>query len=279
MTMDNSELNELIPALARDIAGVKKVSTLLERASICTEKLEMALRSSEKGKADIPHVQRTVQELYRLIQSAAIELYRIGYYRPPCETGSVLSVIPQMNWSEENETIPLKARVFCRVNQRGIFVRTPELWTKNGREQRNRNGAYAGGESYLFFKSEVMEGIKRELKKTDFSQMSFQEKLISFLYVYPSSMREPPPDNDNHETKYLIDAIALMTPGGDGAYCTSLFSSAVKTDQVFPGCYISLTAAQFGIPSANSVISFWENEFGKLGHQNQREQKLRKIMR
>lgn len=250
--MENGTDSRMISGLRRDMPRIKRAAALCNKAQTEAEKAG----SPSEGNRDEPGA---VQNVYRLVQEAALELYRIGYFRPAQLTEEQDPGF-RLDCSEANENLPVNSRVFVRVNSRGIFVRTPLLWTKNGREGSDRGNPFTGAPNVLFFKKEVSEAVEEQMKKGKFQPGLFRKKIVSFLYVYPVSLEDGPPDNDNHVIKYLLDAVAKHTPGGDGALCCTLVSSAVQSDETPPGTCISLTAEEDGIPAPKGLLAFWKRE-------------------
>ena len=69
-------------------------------------------------------------------------------------------------------------------------------------------------------------------------------------------------DNDNHETKHVTDAIARLLPAGDTPLNCNFYSSAMVTDQIPEGTYITVTAMEKGMMEDKEIVRFWKEKSG-----------------
>ncbi len=165
---------------------------------------------------------------------------------------------------KENEKLSEEMKKFVEVflEDDAIYVRTPMLWTRNGRTIRGANGRAIGPERATIFRGEVLEAIQNHPQFSSYDFTKFADKIIHFLYVYEdlSANRFLIADNDNHETKYIQDVITMFLPNGDMPLTCSIFSSAIRSKTIPEGTYITVTSRQNGVKSDGEIVSFWKHK-------------------
>ena len=85
-------------------------------------------------------------------------------------------------------------------------------------------------------------------------------KTIHFFYVYHGlpANKIYICDNDNHETKPVIDAITHFLPLGDHPLSCEIHASATLSDEVGEGTYITVTHLEDGLKSRADILKFWK---------------------
>jgi hypothetical protein len=95
-------------------------------------------------------------------------------------------------------------------------------------------GRSIGSTQFNFFREEVREILAHDDNFVALGKHKFAEKIVHFMYVY----RDVPDnklmltDNDNHEVKYILDAITKQMPCGDHPLMCSIYSSVIQTNFV-----------------------------------------------
>lgn len=123
----------------------------------------------------------------------------------------------------------LSGAVFVKLHKEAIYVRLPMLWARNQRYGRGQYGQITGREKIIFFRDDIAACIKGADEFETFDFEEFSNKIVHYLYVYgdhPTKKRFVV-DNDNHETKYVQDAITMFLPYGDSPFWCSTYSSAI----------------------------------------------------
>ena len=92
------------------------------------------------------------------------------------------------------------------------------------------------------------------------SPAKFSTKIVHFMYVYSENPSEKRfiADNDNHETKYVQDAITMFLPNGDSPFCCSTYSSAIMTNEISEGTYLTITTEENGILPSEMIVDYWK---------------------
>ena len=151
--------------------------------------------------------------------------------------------------------------IVSHLANQAIFVRTPMLWSRNNRKIRGNKGRTIGPEKCTIYRESVYYSIvlDPDFQNYDFSR--FKKKIIHYLYVY----RDLPTnkmyliDNDNHETKHVTDAIVRFLPAGDTPLNCNFYSSAIITDLIPEGTYITVTPMDTGMLSDEDIVNYWRS--------------------
>ena len=162
-------------------------------------------------------------------------------------------------------------QVVSHLADHAIFVRTPMLWSRNNRRIRGNKGRTIGPEKCTVYRDSVYYSIllDPEYQTYDFSQ--FKRKIIHYLYVY----RDLPAnkmyliDNDNHENKHVTDAIVRFLPAGDTPLNCNFYSSALVSDQIPEGTYVTVTPMETGILPVDDIVKFWREQEVSDGEKSQ----------
>jgi len=183
------------------------------------------------------------------LRETSITLYRLS--------SSLLCPLPDadIEAAYKGELLPLEA-VYAHLMHGVIYLRTPMLAGRQSKSQ-----IQSPREKDIMFSESVQYAIQTAAGFAEYDFSVFANKLISFLFVYDMEAyrRGYIVDTDNHEVKFIIDAIAQFLPGGDSPRSTSLFMSTAITDKIPSGTYISVTPTSAGTPSAETIISFWNS--------------------
>ena len=132
-----------------------------------------------------------------------------------------------------------------------IHIHTPLLGNRQSREQNFTKD--------ILFADSVHYAICSAPNYDSYDFALFQRKAIMFLFVYSteSARRGWIADCDNHEIKYVLDAIAAYLPEGDSPLSTSIRLITVVTDTVEEGTYICVSPEMTGEPNTEEMLSFW----------------------
>lgn len=184
------------------------------------------------------------------LREAAIALYRLSV-----ECAAADRCQTEIEKIYRELIIPLDGvHAYLRAGE--IFIRTPMLAGRQSKTQ-----IQSPREKDIMFSESVQYAIQTAADFAEYDFSVYAYKTISFLFVYDMEAyrRGYVADTDNHELKYIIDAIAQFLPGGDSPRSTSLFMSTAITDVIPSGTYISVTPTSAGTPSAETIISFWKS--------------------
>lgn len=194
---------------------------------------------------------------YFAIRKTTMELYHAALIWPSfAENGQV----PNPGSVAQKKNI-----VQVYFTDRAMLVKTPMLWSRARRDIILNGHEYRKKEDSLFREELIGEIINHpDFQKFDLSL--FKPYILHFLYVYsPHSIkRGSVTDNDNHETKYIQDAITMFFPGGDNPFSCSVFLSADISSLIPEGTYITITPAQDGIKSAEEIELFWTSKLDQM---------------
>lgn len=265
MGLTDNEISEVIKlsnsAIDNAEHTMSKLKKRINRSRLALDsrriELENALKKGENTPR--PTVEFDADELFTAMKNSTLDLYKI------CGTAPVFDGLFLEEAAAASRTNPdcsaPKPGVKAVLHDGTIYVRTPMLWTVNGRRIKGNGGRYLGAERYTFFRDEVAQAIKNALNFPGFDLGSFKTKTFHYLYVYNSLSSSPAlmPDNDNHETKFVQDAIAMFLPGGDTPLSCSIFSSATLSSRVPEGTYITVSPGLRAITSDSEVLNFWAN--------------------
>ncbi len=160
--------------------------------------------------------------------------------------------------------------VLVRLEHDAIFVKTPMLWSKNPNKKSQRLEKNQIDQRVVFFREAISNAFKTAPNFDIYDLSKYACKIIHFCYVYndESAKKMMATDNDDHETKYVQDAIAMYLPGGDSPFSTSIFSSAVLTNEIQEGTYITVTQRDHGVLPEQKIISFWREDSSKRNTKN-----------
>lgn len=130
--------------------------------------------------------------------------------------------------------------IAARVWEGKILIKMPML----GRRVSYTGAGYGGGGvSYDYSKvyaADVARAVRILVEDELLNYEEFYHKTMSFFYVYPKDAKSVL-DSDSHDTKAIIDAVALQLPGGDSARCCSFSYSSAFRDDLPEGTYICVS--------------------------------------
>lgn len=150
-------------------------------------------------------------------------------------------------------------QVISHLAENAIYVRTPMLWSRNNRRIRGNKGRTIGPEKCTVFRDSVYYSILLDPNYQQYDFSKYKRKIIHYLFVY----RDLPTnrmyliDNDNHETKHVTDAIVRFLPAGDTPLNCNFYSSALLTDLVPEGTYVTVTPMEDGVKPDDDIVRFW----------------------
>lgn len=198
------------------------------------------------------------EELYDCIRKNTMYLYQVAQIPPENIGCPDLDIGMYATQSIEN-------RVNVKLHKEAIYVRLPMLWARNQRYGRGQYGQITGREKIIFFRDDIAACIKRADEFETFDFEKFSSKIVHYLYVYSDhpAQKRFVVDNDNHETKYVQDAITMFLPYGDSPFWCSTYSSAILSNRIPEGTYITVTPYQTGILTDERVVAWWEKHLSR----------------
>ena len=245
------ELEALIESLKKDMQELKSDADFA--AELISEEADEAPGFSE------PMATNLADRLLTKARFAAIELY--DFSASPI-AGELKMIGDPRARSACQGHYTEQDRVVSHYESDGIFVRTPLLWNRQTfKKKKTANGKKTiTTETVRFFRDSVIESLLSNPGYASFDFSVYQEKTIQYLFIYSAKTAEKRRlvDADNHETKYVTDAICALLPSGDSALCCSFFYSTVITDDVPEGTYITITPELNRLKPANQIIEFWK---------------------
>lgn len=148
----------------------------------------------------------------------------------------------------------------ARVWERKILIKMPML----GRRVPYTGAGYGGrGVSYDYSKvyaADVARAVRILVEDELPNYKEFYYKTMSFFYIYSENTTSVL-DSDSHDTKAIIDAVALQLPGGDSARsCSFSFSSAFRDD--LPESTYICVSPQKDRPQDGVILEAFRTVFG-----------------
>lgn len=195
-------------------------------------------------------------EVFSALRSACNQLNSISTAPPAVEIRSN----PEEEKTHYYRSVVLpQDQVVSHLTEKAIYVRTPMLWSRNNRRIRGGKGRTIGPEKCTVYRDSVYYSIvlDPDFQSYDFSK--YKRKIIHYLYIY----RDLPNnkmyliDNDNHETKHVTDAIVRLLPAGDTPMNCNFYYSAMVTDLIPEGTYVTVTTMENGMMEDDEIVSFW----------------------
>ena len=195
-------------------------------------------------------------EVFSALRSACNQLNSISTAPPAVEIRSN----PEEEKTRYYRSVVLpQDQVVSHLTEKAIYVRTPMLWSRNNRRIRGGKGRTIGPEKCTVYRDSVYYSIvlDPDFQSYDFSR--YKRKIIHYLYIY----RDLPNnkmyliDNDNHETKHVTDAIVRLLPAGDTPMNCNFYYSAMVTDLIPEGTYVTVTTMENGMMEDDEIVSFW----------------------
>lgn len=178
----------------------------------------------------------------------------LDYYRLALEC-----LGPELNEQEKEKVfseslLPID-QVKAILGEDAIYIRTPMLLGRQTKQE-----IKSSGQKDVMFADSVRYAILNAHNYADYDFCKFREKTISYLYVYESSYarRGYMADSDNHEVKFVTDAITEFLPEGDSPVSCSFYHSTEVSDRIERGTYITVTTRADGLRKESDILSFWE---------------------
>ena len=174
---------------------------------------------------------------------------------------------------QQTEPIDYEKRYYRRVilpqdtvrsylETEAIYVRTPMLRNLQRKAIKGDKGRTISNAQSSIFREPISYSIMLAENYSGYDFSIFERKIIHFLFVYhdlPGNMIYIC-DNDNHETKPVIDAITKFLPNGDYPLTCEIHASAVLENSIPEGTYITVTKLQNGFQSHSQIIDFWKKK-------------------
>ena len=147
-------------------------------------------------------------------------------------------------------------QVAACLTENAIHIRLPMLGNRQSRSQNYVKDT--------MFADDVRYAIRSapEYDAYDFSRI--QNKIITVLFLYDSesARRGWIADSDNHEIKYVLDAVSSYLPGGDSPLTTAIFLTTAVSDKLQKGTYICVSCEKMGVQKAEDLMEYWiEKQF------------------
>jgi hypothetical protein len=201
--------------------------------------------------------------LYGCIRWGAMELYSIALNAPTDDEYPNLPLWDTKLASEDDHGIAPANRVYALVRPDAIYIRTPILWNRTSKKNRWVYSRNNGSMQFDFFREEIRRNLECNDDFSSLDKLSFSKKLVHFMYAYPESSGNERwiPDNDSHEIKFILDAITRLLPGGDHPMMCSIYSSAIRTNLIPEGTYITVTPYGNGMKSEDEIKAVWTDFF------------------
>ena len=195
-------------------------------------------------------------EVFSALRSACNQLNSISTAPPAVEIRSN----PEDEKTRYYRSVVLpQDQVVSHLTEKAIYVRTPMLWSRNNRRIRGGKGRTIGPEKCTVYRDSVYYSIVLDPNFQSYDFSKYKRKIIHYLYIY----RDLPNnkmyliDNDNHETKHVTDAIVRLLPAGDTPMNCNFYYSAMVTDLIPEGTYVTVTTMENGMMEDDEIVSFW----------------------
>lgn len=245
--------------------GERVAQNLLSRLSLLERNLETETgflqRSCEHEVST--NIQSIADDIFSALRAAANDLHGISV----CPPAAQFAESPDGEAERYYKKIVLPEDSVCSfLEDDAIYVRTPMLWSRQNRRIRGDKGRTIGPERCTIYRDSVHYSILVDPRFCAYDFSKFKKKILHYLYVY----RDLPShsmyliDNDNHESKYVTDAITRYLPAGDTPLSCNFYSSAVVTDSIPEGTYVTVTAFDLGIKAEADIIAFWKKKYDQF---------------
>ena len=239
--------------------GLKSANNLIAKLNYASVDLAIEQHEIDSCQSDI--ILTSVCDIYANI---------VRYLRMGCNTLYSLTTYPAAFQSFSNPQEELEAyykdtilsvdTVDAILTENALYVKTPMLWGRNNRRVRGENGRTIGPERAKIYNDSVNFAIRTAPNFDEFDFSKFKHKIIHYLYVYQDfpANKLYLIDNDNHETKYTTDAITNLFPSGDTPLCCDFYSSAIISNAIPEGTYITVTEFSTGILQNEAIVNAWK---------------------
>ena len=137
---------------------------------------------------------------------------------------------------EIEASLPDLCEIKVAVKDNKLFAKTPLLLNRNSRYIHTKGGAFPI-DYYRQFGPILADKIM-EIEFQDYPANNY--KNVDLLAVYPTSEVNIP-DTNNLDDKTIVDALLLQDMIGDAATYCSFSSASIRSDQLSPGTYFSVT--------------------------------------
>lgn len=113
------------------------------------------------------------------------------------------------------------------------------------------------GHTDLFVR-ELDNAVRTHPDFPDYDWQRFARKTVYFLFVYSMSSAILASDNDARDTKALMDCITKFTLGVDSEFCCSVHETALRTDEIPEGTYVTVVPNEDTGPEKGQVLTEWK---------------------
>ena len=224
------------------------------KLSIEIERNMLALAQREEQEMCGSHTLQLVEKLYDNIKNTTLGLYAMCLFKPDVD---LLSDPKNKFYDRCLSTVSPDFGVHVRLEPSAIYVKLPLLWSRRNKSHKDMKST--AFERVTFFRDEINSSIKTAEGFDEYDFRKFSTKIVHFMYVYSENPSEKRfiADNDNHETKYVQDAITMFLPNGDSPFCCSTYSSAIMTNEIAEGTYLTITTEENGILPSEMIVDYW----------------------
>ena len=254
---------------------IEQGDRLSKKIRACTQKARAAVQVEEDylfgpvGETKERVYSRAEPIYYELLNSMRNNMlsgYKLVTHAREFSTFSEDEALSISAYDEKNDEIPFEDRVFIRLQPDAIYAKMPMLWTQNSRKIRGIKGNNLSPDRAVFFRDDIIAGIRNAPNYETYDFSIFEKKIVHFLYVYTDLPGTGilKADNDNHLTKYVLDAATYFLPCGDSPLTCSIYSSAALADRVPGGTYLTVTPMENGMKTSGEIFDFWKGEFIKI---------------
>lgn len=249
-------LKNTLATLEKGKDYARKLQTRLINLS-CDLDAEQQFCRSEGYENPVTNVIEIAEDASYAIRFYIEKLYALVRNAPSCETRPDPQSCEQ---SYYNRVILRQTIIRVCLEPDAIYIRMPMLRNIQNRLARGEKSRVIESSQSKMYREPLHYAVAgcENFRSYDFD--SFAWKTIQFLYIY----RGLPAnkiyicDNDNHETKPIIDAIAHFLPLGDHPLSCEIHASAMLSDEVEEGTYITVTRLSEGMKTAKEVLEYWK---------------------
>lgn len=242
--------------LRRGSEYAQNLQTRLRNLSLDME-IERRLAEEDEPENTAVNTLQIAEDVSFAVRFYVEKLYALVRNAPACEFQSDPQSYEQ---SYYNRIILRQTNICACLEPDAIYIRTPILCNVQNRSQRRGENRTAGSAQSKIYREAVRYAITACDNYGSYPFEEYAWKMIHFFYVYHGlpANRVYICDNDNHETKHVIDAITHFFPLGDHPLSCEIHASATLSDEVEEGTYITVTRLEDGLKSRADILKFWK---------------------
>ena len=239
-----------------EATGQKAFRNLRDCESKCREEIEFFNRIDPEHELDIDEL-KGFREAYTILRIMVEKQYSYVARVPDISSFQIESELD----SDDLEEILRSNSIEVGLEDSGIFIRLPMLWSRNKAENVSLDKFYKVSLRSKIFRESVQTAIKTA---PNFEQYPFEKylyKTINYCFVYPrKGMSELYiSDTDNHETKSITDAICHYLPKKDSGLYTDFSYKTIATDAIPEGTYITVLPQADMRMAQEQLLEYWQN--------------------